>query len=237
MICRRLNDSGIRAFRNYVESLSSDRKKAVPTHLLTEDGTSEEIDFSIELQSILFDSRYDFGEYLIRCFEPYEMQSYYKDEGFWTWLALYYFDQLCPADGNGNRNPAKHYNYVLSSNYKHRSRHAVRTSFMLIKKYGADARFLLCNPLSKRGELTEQMTARQFFIECEGVVRAASKLYFDSAENWFKRGSASGKRKGNIRRYISYLRQIELTYDLYTITPDDLLGMLPLEFENFRTVS
>ena len=237
MIARRLNDTGLRAFREFIDRLAVAGNAATPIHLLTEPETSEALAFEAELDLGPCESRHELGQHLLNALDTFDMQPYLRDEGFWSWLALAYFDQLCPADGNGKRKPAKHYNYVLSSNYKHRSRHAIRTSYMLVKKYGDTAKFLLCNPLYKRGELTEQIAARQFFIECEGVIGAASSLYFDPNQDWFKRGSTSGKRKGNVRRFIAYLRQIELTYDLYTIEAQDLVGMLPDEFDAFRIAS
>jgi len=46
-------------------------------------------------------------------------------------------------------------------------------------------------------------------------------------------GSTSQKRRGNIRRFISYLQQLELTYDVYTLPGDTIITMLPAEYSGF----
>ena len=142
-------------------------------------------------------------------------------------------DQLCPAKADGTRKPSKPYNYILSPNYNHRPRHALRTTWQLVNEYGEAAHFLLSKGPNERGELLEQLAARQFFIGCKGIIETASKLYSDPARNTFKVGSTSQKRRGNIRRYISYLQQLELTYDLYTLPRDEIINMLPAEYSGF----
>lgn len=234
MKVRALNEKGIQQFREFILELTDHPGTPVPESLLTDPGTSHELDFDVELEDRKFDSRFEMAEYLVNQLAGTSVQAYLGDGGLWSWLGLYWFSQLCPADEHGYRNPSKPYNYILSSNFQHQPRHAIRTSYLLYKKYGSDAKFLLCNPMDKRGDLTEQLSTRQFFIECDGVMRAASRLYSDASNDRYKSGSASPKRKGNVRRYIAYLRQIELTYDLYSIRPDDLLDMLPREFDDFK---
>lgn len=237
MRIRELNAEGTRQFKEYLESLAEFSNTPIPLYLLTDPDYSVELEFEVALDDREFNSRYDMASYLVDRMRAVNLQDYLGNSGFWTWLGLYWFNQLCPADGAGSRTPSKPYNYILSNNFKHQPRHAIRTSYLLVKNYGEDARFLLCNPMQTRGDLTEQMSTRQFFIECDGVVRAASALYFDKSKDWYKTGAASYKRKGNIRRLISFLRQIELTYDLYSIHHEDLIGMLPGEFDAFRKSS
>ncbi len=224
---RRLNERGLKFFSDYITRMSSGEKADPPFSILSDDGYSETVSFRVEVGLQSFSTRFEIGQYLQTCFRDIHSQQLLSDTGLWSWLALYWFDQLCPAKADGTRKPSRVYNYILSQNYNHRPRHALRTTWLLVDQYGETAQFLLSKRPSERGELLEQIAARQFLISCKGVIEAANHLYFDSTKNSFKRGSTSQKRKGSIRRFICFLQQLELTYDLYTLPGDTIISMLP----------
>ena len=176
------------------------------------------------------------GEYLVEIFNGENINSYMGDAGFWSWFALLWFDQLCPTS-NGRRSPSMEYNYILSPKYNHRPRHAVYMTWQLVSRYGSDALFLLGKPMPTRGELTEQMMARQENFSMESVIKLASKLYLDPETRTFKRGATTRRKAGCIDRYISWLDQLKLTYDLFSISSEDLEELLPSEFDRFRSLS
>ncbi|MCP5430212.1 MAG: hypothetical protein H6962_08400 [Chromatiaceae bacterium] len=193
---RRLNKRGLRAFASYVDQLRDGSKLPAPVHLLTDDDYSEELEIPVSVGDDPFETRYDIGKHLVRAFRGKNMQPLLGDIGFWTWLALFWFDQLCPPAADGSRKPSKEYNYILSTNYNHRPRHAIRTTWLLVDRYGEDSLFLLSKKPNERGELIEQLAARQYFISCQGVIGAAAALYYDPDRATFKRGATSQKRKG-----------------------------------------
>ena len=230
---RKLNGAGLSAFEQYLRDLREGEKLELPFHLLTDSRYSEPLEDFPDVERREFRTRYEMGAYLTEILEDVDMQSLLGDRGFWSWLALYWFDQLCPASADGSRKPSQIYNYILSPNYNHRPRHAVRTTWLLVSRYGETALFLLSKKPSERGELVEQLAARQYLIACRGVIEAASRLYYDPERRTFRRGSTSTKRKGNIRRYVGYLQQLDLTYDLYSLSGEDIIGMLPEEYKGF----
>ncbi|OLF85749.1 MULTISPECIES: hypothetical protein [Marinobacter] len=231
---RRLNERGIEAFENYISGLSNDGGLTLPLGILTDDRTSEPLDIELTVNHLAeFATRYDMGVYLVDLLKQVRSQQLLGDSGFWTWLALCWFDQLCPLDSKGKRKPKKPYNYVLSPNWNHRPRHALYTTWMLVANHRESARFMLSKKPSARGELIEQLAARQYFMSCRGVIEAAHRIYFDSSRGTFKVGSTSQTRGGNIRRFVSYLQQLDLTYDLGTITADSLMSILPYEYNRF----
>lgn len=232
-VIRKLNDEGLHAFEQHLRDLRDGKKLETPFHMLTDPRYSEPLNAELAVEQREFQTRYAMGEYLTDVLEGTEIQPLLGDVGFWSWLALYWFDQLCPVKADGSRKPRQIYNYILSSNYNHRPRHAVLTTWFLVDRYGETALFLLSKPLHERGDLLEQLAARQYLIGCKGVIEAASRLYYDPGRKTFKRGSASTKRKGNIRRFISYLQQLDLTYDLYTLQGQDIIRMLPDEYTGF----
>jgi len=231
MKVRKLNEFGCNEFSRYILRLRNGSTENFPTYMLTHSDTSEEIPDDITLESHDMDSRYEMGDYLSKVLTTVDSQKYIGDVGFWSWLALFWFDQLCPLRRDKVSMP---YNYVLSRDYRHRNRHSVYTSWQLVSRYGVDARYLLCNKeMSVRGELMEQLMGRQDMLSMEGVMKLASKLYTDSSTGHFKKGVTSRTKGGTVGRYISFLQQLELTYDLFTLDHLQLASLLPKEFERF----
>lgn len=234
---RRLNEQGLLAFQIHIQELAQGSKRDTPSHLLSDSRYSEALDIDIEIEPREFQTRFELGSYLSEILSDVHVQSILGDTGFWSWLALFWFDQLCPPLANGQRKPSKPYNYILSSNYNHRPRHAVYTTWMLTHQYGEIALFLLSKKPHERGELIEQLAARQYLISCRGVIETAKQLYYDPERKTFKRGATSQKRHGNIRRFVAYLQQLDLTYDLGSLASDSLLKMLPDEYAAFSEVT
>lgn len=235
MKVRKLNEHGLVAFRNFIDDLSNGIEQNTPLYLLEDNGSSEEIEADIDAAAKPFSSRYEMGVYTAELLKGHSVQQYIGDVGFWSWFALYWFDQLCPLRSNGMRSkPSKYYNYVLSKDYRHRPRHAVYMTWQLVNRYGENARFLLSKEMSTRGELIEQIMARQYFLGYEGVMNVASKLYSDNEKKSFKKGSTGRRAQGCVARFVSWLQQLELTYDLYSIAGEELEELLPTEFNRFR---
>lgn len=235
MKVRRLNSVGLAEFSSYIDKLSKGVSSNLPVYLLDDDRTSDDISFQVIVENKKFISRYEMGVYLCELLSDENLQSYIGDAGFWSWFALFWFDQLCSKDTAGNFKPSRVYNYVLSESYYHRPRHAVYITWQLVQRYGEDARFLLCKAMNVRGELTEQLMGRQGILSSRGVMELASELYFDYEAGNFKKGATSRKSAGCVTRYVAWLQQLELTYDLYSISKADLLEILPTEFKRFRT--
>jgi len=235
MKIRKLNQHGINEFSRFISDLRNGGKQNTPTGLLTSDESSEPLDFELELDAKAFASRYELGEYLTDKLASIDSQLIMGDIGLWSALALYWFDQLSPVKADGIRKPAMVYNYVLSENYNHRPRHAIFTTWQLVSKYGEDARFLLSKELPVRGELIEQIMARQYYLGCEGVMKTASKLYYDPDNKTFKKGSAGRASAGCVYRFVSWLQQLEINYDLFSMKSSDLITLLPTEFDRFNS--
>ena len=233
MRLRRLNADGLHDFESFISQLRNGNEQNTPQYLLesSEYSTELEIDVDVDEQRE-FVSRYEMGLYLIEIFGDHDMQPFIGDQGFWSWFALAWFGQLCPTI-NGQRKPSKEYNYVLSRDYNHRPRHAIYMTWQLVHRFGKDAKFMLCKPVATRGEITEQLMARQEVLSSEGVVRLGSRLYFDATTGGFKRGAAARKSAGCIARYMSWLQQQQMTFDIFSTTSDELAELLPDEFDRF----
>ena len=234
MRVRRLNSSGLSQFSEFVDDLRAGKQQNIPLYLLESPEHSENITLDLEVSDQLFSSRYEMGAYLVELFGGQDIREHLGDIGFWSWFALLWFEQLCPKK-NGVPKPSRAYNYILSARYNHRPRHAIYMTWQLVNRYGVNAKFLLSKEMSTRGEITEQLMARQDNLSAEGIMLLASKLYFDSATESFKRGAASRSSAGCVNRYLVWLEQLKINYDVFMMSSSDLESLLPKEFERFRS--
>jgi hypothetical protein len=230
---RRLNNEGLQLFSDSIAAMRLGSAGQAPASILTDDRYSVAIENAPALELKTFDSRFEMGEYLVDVLSVFNWQDIDHDAGLWSWLALYYFDQLCPSDAAGKRKPSMAYQYVLSRDYRYHSRHALRTTCDYVRQYGEVVRFMFSKSPGERGEIVEQLSARQEIAACPAVVEAASALYNDEERRTFKKGAA-GRGRGSIVRLIKVLQQYQLTYDLYSLTGSQLVNMLPAEFDRFR---
>ncbi|UAA39632.1 hypothetical protein KIH87_04550 [Paraneptunicella aestuarii] len=230
-LIRRLNNIGLEKFTDYIQKLKAGVDIQYPEYLLDSIEFSEDCEIDVEVEQVQFKSRYELGKYLVGKFADIDMQPYLGDRGVWSWLALFWFKQLCPVV-SGKFKPSEAHHYVLSQLYNHRPRHSVLYSWQLVELHGEDSLFMLAKKPSVRGELSEQLLARQYILYSKGVIALANHLYFDANTESFKRGAA-GRGKGGVTRLISWIRQIDLTYDIFSMEKEDFVKILPSEFGRF----
>lgn len=230
---RALNNKGIEVFNDYIFRRRSKENVQPPYYALSDPDYSYELEVSIEVEDIDFSSRYEIGLYLSDKFNCINIQPYLGHKGFWSWLALFWFELLAPKK-EGRHTPAKEYNYILSSNYNHRPRHAIFMTWQLVNQYGEDVKFMLSKDPSVRGELTEQLMARQEILSSNSAIGVASLLYYDASSGSFKRGATGRKSAGCVARFVSWLQQVQRTYDIFSMSKEELTCLLPNEFEKFQ---
>ena len=232
MKVRKLNEVGQEQFREFIERSKNGEELAVPLGLLSDLKTSEVIADVLEVTDETFESRYEIGLYLVTLFGHIKIEQYIGERGFWDWFSLYWFDQICKQKG-AVWLPDEHYNYLLSENFRHRPRHAIYTSWQLVNLYNSDARFSLCG-LTSRGEICEQLMATQDTLTSKPTITLASALYSDSGRKEGFKSGAGGNGGGSVRRYKAFLSQIKMTYYINSMSKDDLLELLPKEFDRFK---
>ena len=239
-LVRVLNDEGNRIFREYLDRLRAGATETPPKGLLTSALTSDPFEPEVSVDDGPFASREQLGRYLVERFAVAETRVISRNAGLWNWLALFYFDDLCPANASGNRKPLAPSHYVLEGQFAHNRyyRHLVRFVWLSVLVHGDDARVLLASSgkgasgIGQWGELSEQLGAYQGVFGSKTAVGVAARLFLDDAGG-LVRGAASPSGQGSVRRFATVLKQFLLTYDLRTATIDAALGLLPREFEKF----
>ncbi len=86
------------------------------------------------------------------------------------------------------------------------------------------------------GEMIEQIASRLEYISCRAVLEALDRLYLDDTRDVerLKPGATSRTRGGALGRFITFLEQIAMTYDLYGMTGENILDLLPPEFDEWK---
>jgi hypothetical protein len=86
------------------------------------------------------------------------------------------------------------------------------------------------------GDVVEQLASRQEIVTNKAIVGAATKLYYDRVTGAPRRG-AGGKGAGSARRLADIINQLDLTWDLYAMSENDLIARLPAEFDRFKSAA
>ena len=73
----------------------------------------------------------------------------------------------------------------------------------------------------------------QSLISCHAAVGTATAMYYDPGRGRMRRGYGR-KTSGGCRRLIQVLQQFDCTFDLYSLTTEKLLELLPKEFESWK---
>lgn len=236
MKLRRFNQRGIERFSDYRKNLLMDPTAAPPLEWLEDSGLTEVV-ADVEVEKRNFSKRFDAGVYLVELISKAGIELPERDAGLWTWLTLFFFDEVCPSDSSGEREPMAEERLVPKiGNYQKFFRHLLLGPYLIVRAHRDDpkrAMALLHNPVWGPGDIPAQLAARKEMVTNAAVVGAATKLYYDAANDELKPGSGS-KVKGAPRRLAIVLKQLDLTYYLYGLSADELLALLPKEFDRFR---
>lgn len=236
MKLHRFNSEGINRFGQYLDALSINPGLGIPTDLLSDTDYAVLVPPGSDVAMQQFRNRMEVAKYLDSILSKIENYDPANDAGLWVWLTLFYFDQLCPKDSGGNRYPKNRARYIPEiEDYKKYYRHLLAGPYRVFRAHRTNpdrALVLLCGPLDRPGEIAEQMMSRQQIITNPGVIELATNLYYNQESGSFKRGAAS-KGGGSSRRFAIVLNQLDLTWDLYSMTAIEILGKMPNEFYRF----
>lgn len=182
-----------------------------------------------------FSTRMDCARYMYELLEAHSEQIPYPetDKGLWTWLAVLFREQLWKsgADKVGaidrwipNSHGLRYYRHLLAGPYFVYKTHEDNPNRALIALY---------TKVSAPGDIVESLQSRKDIVRFPSIMEALTKLYLDPVTGMAKRGAAS-KTNGAIRRFVDVKNQFDLTFDFYGMTPDQILELLPKEFDRFR---
>ena len=231
MRLRCFNTGGINRFEQFLASAARDPEDLCA--LLEDVGLSTRVSPEIEVEARSFVNRFAAGEYLYCVLGDSNISNLDEDRGIWAWVSAFYFDQLCPHDTK----PGKVYRWVPAVNsFRNYYRHLLAGPYFIYRAYKDNpqhAMAVLATPLHRPGDIVEQLASRQELVTNHSVMEAATRLYI--GEDGLPKPRAAGRGAGSARRLADVLTQLDLTWDLYDLSAEKLLELLPPEFDEFKS--
>jgi hypothetical protein len=226
---RTLNTRGIEELRRFLQQIRNGAEFRANPAVLYIDEYSSRAARAVEIEPRTFASKFEAAEYLSAVLSTIPATA--DETGLWSWLALFYFDQLSPVDAEGNRRPREDYHYIPSAEGWQRDRHLLAGPHKLFTLHHRNARLLLHPPVHQHGAFIYNLGFRRDLITNRGLIEAIDLLYWDTKRNRPKRGATTDTRPGNLRRLIAVIQQLDFNYDLYGMRADEILQLLPPEFD------
>jgi hypothetical protein len=232
MVVRRLNAKGIASFQAFLDSCTADVPLPWPESILSDPDSSEPIEGSVELESRGFASRFEMAEYLHTQFELAGFRPKRTDAGLWAWIACFFFPRICPSS-RGVLQPGSTPRWIpQNSDWRRYYRHLIAGPYGIYhahREAPKRALAVLCQRPGRPGDLVEQLASRQQIVTNPSIMQVATDWFVDPGSGQQRR-NANSKGAGGPRRFVDVLNQFDLTYDLSSMSPEELHTRLPLEF-------
>jgi hypothetical protein len=230
---RRLNENGIRQFAAYLQEIRNGAPFHASPAILHVDEFSSPVSPLVHVEPVSFRNKFEAAKELAERLRP--LGTVASDPGLWSWLALYYFDQLSPAGEDGRRRPRQNYHYIPSNESGwYADRHLLAGPYKLYLTHGEYARLLLYPRVHEHGAFVYDLGHRRELISNRGLIEAIDILYWDPKRNRPKRGATSSNQGGTLRRLIAVLQQLDFNYDLFGMSAQEILALLPDEFDPWK---
>ncbi len=199
--------------------------------ILYSDECSNSLNWTVDVAPRTFGTRRDAAEYFVPRVASVE-SSVADHAGFWSWLGMYYFAQTAPRGENGVlKLSSLDETFVVHGadqrSYQRRYRHYLWSAWRLQLAHGDSAAFLLDQPLTSLGDIADRVFSYSRIFNSAGVVQFILSLYTQSGKQKPKFGSS----RGGLRHLIRVLNQLERTHDVYGMSADALMRVLPPDFE------
>lgn len=184
-----------------------------------------------------------------------ELSEVIDDTGLCAWIACKYQTKLRRLGGSSKNHigggPAWH-TFELSrlipqSGYKNYYRHCIRGPLALYRSHGgANLDWFMGGPASVRPDVLEQVYSVPHLVTAKEFMKAFNALYHDpdnvygggqpdlkgQKTGWVK--GAGGKGAGSPRRLVVAYWQFHMTYRIDSMTAEQIISLLPVEFDKFK---
>lgn len=241
MQLREFNTNGIEEFRKYI-TYCRDHKEDItkriipqpppPFALLEDETLTTPVSPAVELDQILLPRKKDMAEYLHPKLTVLPLEKKMKCSGLWSWLALFYYDSVCP-NIDGFREVFNDYRYIFEPTCSYTYyRHLVFLTWRIMDIAPVHNRLMLASPTHVFDTLNATVLKSLYLTRIPCIFEVIDRLYWDEKLQGPKPGSITTKTKpgGLEHRLTIRIRQLEKTYDLLSLNADQLLELLGDEF-------
>jgi hypothetical protein len=230
---RQFNRDGLSEFKRFLADARENPRHPVRRELLEDDRLTELIVPAVEVQPRSLPRREDAARCLKDLLKPLGDKAVVRNAGLWSWLTLFFFDEVCPAAG-GQRLVKNDYHYLYEpANARHSYRHLLFIAWRVQQVAGSHTQLFLRGPLSTLDKMTSEVFKRLYLLRIRCLFEVLERLYWDAERGRPRSGCVDSQRvrPGDLtHRLPSRIRQLEKTYDLLDMTADQLLELLGDEF-------
>lgn len=234
MLVRQFRQTGIEAFQAFLASCREDPEIEIPDDLLDDDALSTAVSPPVTAEPREFIERADAVEYLGEVLAPLPEHDVANNAGLWSWLALFYFDEVCPIR-EGRRRVKNDYHYIFEpKNSRHFYRHLLFIAWRIHLISPRPNRLFLHAPVSSLDKVTTEVMKRLYLTRIPCIFEVLDRLYWDDERERARAGivQANTVRPGDlIHRLPIRIQQLEKTYDLYSLDADQMIELLGEEFQ------
>jgi hypothetical protein len=233
MRLRSFNAAGRATFRQFLQAAREDSSLPAPVKLLEDRTLTTLVEPAIEVEPRSFRLRADAAEYLRDKLEPLNEHWVANDAGVWTWLTLFYFDEVCPLL-DGRRSVKNDYSYIFEpKNPRHFYRHRLFIAWRVITSAPNHNRLFLNVNLPTLDHVTAEVFKRLYLVRIPCLFELLDQLYWDDERSRPRVGIVDSDKVNPgdlIHRLPIRIRQLEKTFDLASVSAEQLLKLLGPEF-------
>ena len=202
-----------------------------PRELLFGNRNSRPLPNAPALAQRRFATRREAGAYLSPRLRPI-LHQIVDRASFWSWLGIFYFEgTVRVVDGAAKLSPLDE-TFVIDpgdpASRRGMHRHYLRAAWRLFEAHGEEAAFLLDQAPASRGSIADRILQSQRIFNSTGLVSLILRLY-TRGDGRQKPGFL--KRPGGIDHLTRVLEQLDRTHDVYHMSPDAVIRILPPDFD------
>lgn len=211
-------------------------------NLLNDDSLSSEVDNGKILKKQNFKNSYDLGIYLNELLKDCNQNEIYFDEKMWDWITLFHFNDVFSIEMTGY----SEHRYILNQDWFVRNRHLIRTPWYAVNTYGESSKLFLSKAPYVGSDYLEQFISHRINENFIPSGHICYKLYFDKKNNkprpgyskkYIRKKNKKTLVKASLGRLIDKLNQYNEIYDIWSMYPNDIVLLLPKEFDELRELN
>ena len=236
---RAINDAGIERFSRFLADIRKGEKRGKELFDLVSDpeysseisgefGLNPDCEFKTQ-KDMIAEFRNRLGDEFIK--------AHRKDQGFWTWAALFYHPQILKSA----RKPGADSCWIYDpENYREFRRHYLAGTIYLHEDFAnccpEAQEILFSGKLTAFGGMRDAITYNQEVARIPAVMEVVAWLYYDpSTQKKFKAGSTPQDKPGTIRDLIHVVGHFAKTRDFHGVEDaPELWRLLPEQFTKFK---
>jgi hypothetical protein len=234
MRLRQFNASGIDRFRLVLQTCRENPLAAIDLQLLEDKELTEEVQGDVEVTAQAFTTKGDAGHYLHSLLDPIlAHDDIMANIGLWSWLSLYFFDSVCPPDSQGKRRVNNDCHYIYEPVSRYYCRHLLFISWRILDITKTHHRLFSTTKISILDRVTLEVFGKLYLVRIPCIFEVLDRIYWkEQSERVRKNVAGSEIMKGDLtHRFPMMIQQLEKTYDLQSLSADQLIGLLGSEFD------